>query len=96
LAVLQQERIRLEIGEKRGQLISAKAIVAHWQGMVGEMRGRLLALPNRAAPLVSRKDESQVFAVLNDLIYEALHGFARSAIPPDIAERIARYEEKAA
>jgi hypothetical protein len=96
LAVLQQERIRLEIGEKRGELISSKAIVAHWQAMVGEIRGRLLALPNRAAPLVARKDEGQIFAVLNDLVYEALHSLARSAIPSDIEERIARYKEKAA
>jgi hypothetical protein len=96
LAVLQQERIRLEIGEKRGELISSKAIVAHWQTMVGEIRGRLLALPNRAAPLVARKDEGQVFAVLSDLTHECLHGLARNAIPPDIEERIKRYEEQAA
>jgi hypothetical protein len=96
LAVLQQERIRIELGEKRGELISAKATVAHWQSMLGEVRGRLLALPNRAAPIVARKDEGQIFAVLNDLVYEALHGLARSAIPPDIEERIKRYQEKVA
>jgi hypothetical protein len=37
-----------------------------------------------------------VFAVLSDLTHECLHGLARNAIPPDIEERIKRYEEQAA
>jgi phage terminase Nu1 subunit (DNA packaging protein) len=94
LAVLQQEKIRIEIAEKRGELLSADAVTTHWQSMVAEVRGSLLAIPHRASPLLARRDEEQVAAVLTDLIYQALHAFSRSAIPPDLLDRIARYEKE--
>jgi hypothetical protein len=92
LAVLQQERIRIEIAEKRGELLSRKGVVAHWRSMVSEWRSRLLALPNRAATMVARRDEAAAFAVLTDLVHEVLHGFSRSAVPPDVQERIGLYK----
>lgn len=95
LAVLQQAKLRIEIAEKRGELLSAEGVKTHWQSIISEVRGALLAMPHRAAPLLARRDEAQVSAVLTDLIYQTLHAFARSAIPPDLSERIARYEREA-
>jgi phage terminase Nu1 subunit (DNA packaging protein) len=95
LAVLQQEKIRMEIAEKRGKLLSVEGVTAHWQSIVTEIRGALLAMPNRAAPMLARRDEAYVSTVLTDLIYQALHAFSRSAIPPDLRDRIARYEQEA-
>lgn len=92
LAQLQGEKLQIEIAEVRGRLISTDAVVEHWSGMVTEARGKLLALPARATLMVVRKTEAEICAVLTDLIYEALHAFARSAIPPDIEARIRKYE----
>lgn len=73
LAVLQQEKLQLEISELRGDLVRLPAVEARWQEMLGAMRTKLLALPSKLAVAVAPPERIQAAQDrAQGLVHEAL------------------------
>lgn len=65
--------VEIELAEKQGRTADVTKIAEQWALIGNNMRTRLLAIPTRAAPLVAAcKTPAEAYAVINDLIYEAL------------------------
>ncbi len=68
-----QERLQLQISEMRGSLVSEAIIDEESEKAVLTVRNKLLALPNKIAPLVlSSMDIPEVESAVKDMIYEVL------------------------
>lgn len=88
LARLQSQKIEIELGLLRGEVVRMPIVEQHWQGMVAAMRARLLALPARAAAMVSAPEKlQQTTSTLQDLIHEALEEISGSGIPAESVEK---------
>ena len=92
MARLQREELELEIALKRGEVAHIETIVEHWQSMVVTFRHQVLAIPARAAPMLARKEEAEIWQVLKDLLHQALIALAGKPIPSELADRIAAHE----
>lgn len=88
LARLQQEKLKLDLGEARGELVRMPLVEQHWIGMVANVRAKLLALPNRLAAQVAGPDRIQeVQNKAQALVYEALEEIAGDGIPEETRRR---------
>jgi hypothetical protein len=59
LAVLQQEKLQLEIAELRGDLVRVPAVEERWHELLAAVRAKLLALPAKLAIAVAPPDRIQ-------------------------------------
>ena len=77
LAILQQQKIELEIAELRGELVRVEKVEEQWIGTLAAMRAKLLALPAKLAIAVATPDRIQAVQDKSQaLIYEALSELA--------------------
>ena len=77
LAVLQQEKLQLEIAELRGDLVRASEVESRWQEVLATMRAKLLALPSKLAVAIGAPDRLQVAQDrAQALVHEALSELA--------------------
>lgn len=73
LAVLQQQKLELEIAELRGVLIRTEAVQDRWNELVAAVRAKMLALPSKIAVAVASPDRLQAAEDrASGLIHEAL------------------------
>jgi phage terminase Nu1 subunit (DNA packaging protein) len=73
LVKLQADKAQLEVEELADQLVRADDVRKEWEEMLGDMKGRLLGLPSKAAPIVAPQSHpGDVLDVLEDLVNEAL------------------------
>lgn len=67
------EIAELELAKVRGELVVAEDVVKAWEDVLSAMKGKLLSIPTKAAPVVSAESEAGLCqSVLEDLINEAL------------------------
>jgi hypothetical protein len=86
LALLQQEKLTLEIAELRGQLIRVPLVEEQWAEAFASMRAKLLALPAKLAIAVAQPDRIQQAQDKSQaLIYEALSELSEGDADADAA-----------
>jgi phage terminase Nu1 subunit (DNA packaging protein) len=74
----------MEAAEKRGNVIAAKDVEAAWIAVLARLRTRLLALPDRLAPLVHAEvSPAGVRDTLRGALREALEELAESDVRPE-------------
>lgn len=74
LVKLQADKAQLELDEMAGQLVRVDAVRDAWEGILAGMKGRLLGLPSKAAPIVAPLDApGEIMSILDDLVSEALN-----------------------
>lgn len=89
LVKLQQERLRLDLAEARGELVRAPVIGLHWQAMVAAMRAVLLGIPGRVAPLIAAPTElPKVTELLRDEVHAALEHIAGDGFPDEVRKKL--------
>jgi phage terminase Nu1 subunit (DNA packaging protein) len=84
------ELAQLELLKARGELVAVDDVRNAWVDVLGAMRGKLLAIPTKAAPLISTETdigliqnliEKQIHEALNELAsYEPEQNAGRSNI----------------
>ena len=88
LAVLQQEKLQLEIAELRGHLVKVSAVEARWQDLCAAMRAKLLSLPGKLAIAVAPPDKVQIAQDRSQaLVYEALSELSQGSTDDQSAAR---------
>ena len=67
------EIAELELARVHGTLVIASDVVQAWEEVLGALKGKLLSIPTKAAPVVSAEPEAaQCQHILEDLMNEAL------------------------
>ena len=67
------EIAELELAKVHGTLVVAEDVVKAWEDVLGALKGKLLSIPTKAAPVVSAENEAGVCEdILEDLMNEAL------------------------
>ena len=67
------EIAELELARVHGTLVIAVDVVQAWEEVLGALKGKLLSIPTKAAPVVSAEpDAAQCQHILEDLMNEAL------------------------
>ena len=67
------EIAELELATVHGTLVVAEDVVKAWEEVLGALKGKLLSIPTKAAPVVSAESESGICQdILEDLMNEAL------------------------
>jgi len=67
------EIAELELAKVHGTLVVAEDVVKAWEDVLGALKGKLLSIPTKAAPVVSAETEAGVCQdILEDLMNEAL------------------------
>ncbi len=67
------EIAELELATVHGTLVVAEDVVKAWEEVLGALKGKLLSIPTKAAPVVSAENEAGVCQdILEDLMNEAL------------------------
>ena len=67
------EIAELELARGHGTLVIAVDVVQAWEEVLGALKGKLLSIPTKAAPVVSAEpDAAQCQHILEDLMNEAL------------------------
>jgi len=67
------EIAELELATVHGTLVVAEDVVKAWEEVLGALKGKLLSIPTKAAPVVSAETEAGVCQdILEDLMNEAL------------------------
>lgn len=59
------EKRKIEVLEKRGELLDRADVVHTWNDLVAGIRKMVLSIPNRCAGLVAQKSEAQARAILD-------------------------------
>lgn len=82
---------RLEFEEKNGKLLPADEVTTAVTWAYMRVRSKMLALPNRAAPLVAGSAPAQAFETLQAMVHEALDELAGTRIrdwvpPPELLD----------
>lgn len=63
----------LELAKVKGELVLAEDVVKAWEDVLGAIKGKLLSIPSKAAPIVaSEPDAGKCQIICEDLINEAL------------------------
>lgn len=63
----------LELAKVKGELVIAEDVVKAWEDVLGALKGKLLNIPAKAAPVVaSESDAGNCQIICEDLINEAL------------------------
>jgi hypothetical protein len=67
------EIAELELAKVRGELVVANDVVQAWDDVLSAMKGKLMSIPTKAAPVVSAESEAGVCQkIIEDLVNEAL------------------------
>jgi len=67
------EIAELELAKVHGTLVLAVDVVQAWEDVLGALKGKLLSIPTKAAPVVSAEpDAAMCQTILEDLLNEAL------------------------
>lgn len=67
------EIAELELARVHGTLVVAADVVHAWEEVLGALKGKLMSIPTKAAPVVSAEPEAaQCQHILEDLMNEAL------------------------
>lgn len=67
------EIAELELARVHGTLVLAADVVQAWEDVLGALKGKLLSIPTKSAPVVSAESDAALCqAVLEDLMNEAL------------------------
>ena len=67
------EIAELELAKVHGTLVVAEDVVKAWEDVLGALKGKLLSIPTKAAPVVSAETEAGMCQnILEDLLNEAL------------------------
>lgn len=67
------EIAELELAKIKGVLVVAEDVTSAWEDVLGALKGKLLSIPSKAAPVVASEMEAGgCQKVLEDLINEAL------------------------
>ena len=67
------EIAELELAKVHGTLVIAEDVVKAWEDVLGALKGKLLSIPTKAAPVVSAETEAGTCQnILEDLMNEAL------------------------
>lgn len=67
------EIAELELAKVRGELVVADDVVRAWDDVLSAMKGKLLSIPTKAAPVVSAESGAGACQkILEDLVNEAL------------------------
>ena len=67
------EIAELELAKVRGELVKADDVVQAWDDVLSALKGKLLSIPTKAAPVVSAEPEAgSCQKILEDLINETL------------------------
>ena len=67
------EIAELELARVHGTLVLAADVVKAWEDVLGALKGKLLSIPTKAAPVVSAESEAAICQdILVDLMNEAL------------------------
>ncbi len=83
------EIAELELAKVRGELVIAEDVVKAWDDVLSALKGKLLSIPTKAAPVVSAEPEAgSCQKILEDLINEALEELSNyePRIDPTTAE----------
>jgi len=63
----------IELAKIKGSLVVAADVVAAWENVLGAMKGKLLSLPTKAAPIVAAEsDAGGCQQILEGILSEAL------------------------
>ena len=82
LTHLQAEKVSLELEQQRGNLLPVEMVTLCWQAMLSNCRAKLLALPPKAAIVVSASTNYlEIEGAVRNLVYEALTELAGDGIP---------------
>jgi hypothetical protein len=67
------EIAELELATVHGTLVVAEDVVKAWEEVLGALKGKLMSIPTKAAPVVSAENEAGACQdILEDLMNEAL------------------------
>jgi hypothetical protein len=67
------EIAELELARVHGTLVLAADVVQAWEDVLGALKGKLLSIPTKSAPVVSAESDAALCqTVLEDLMNEAL------------------------
>lgn len=67
------EIAELELATVHGTLVVAEDVVKAWEEVLGALKGKLMSIPTKAAPVVSAESEAGMCQdILEDLMNEAL------------------------
>ena len=67
------EIAELELAKVKGDLVTAEDVVTAWEDVLGAVKGKLLSIPTKAAPIIAAESEPAVCQrICEDLILEAL------------------------
>lgn len=67
------EIAELELARVHGTLVLAEDVVQAWEDVLGALKGKLLSIPTKAAPVVSAESDAALCqTILEDLMNEAL------------------------
>jgi len=64
------ELAELELRKAKGDLVASQDVLGAWTDVLGAMRGKLLALPTKTAPLIATETD---IGVIQDLIEKQIH-----------------------
>lgn len=79
----------LKLQTERGLLVKAEDVAKAWEGALGAMKGKLMSIPTKAAPVVAGESEATACQhLLESLVYEALEELAN--YEPDVPETTTR------
>lgn len=77
LTKINADRKQLDLEKARGELINVDMAMKIWGGVVSSARTRILAIPNKLAPLVvSVNDVAEIKETVEEFIYEVLNELA--------------------
>ena len=89
LTKLQAEKAKLELEQQRGNLIPMELVVEAWQGLIGNARAKLLALPPKAAAqVVGVESYLEIEQVITILIHESLDELSTDGLPEEYSQRL--------
>lgn len=84
LARAQRIKTELETMVRRSELVEASAVTATWQGMVGNMKSRLLGIPIGAAPKLAKESTPDgCRKIIEDMIRDCLTELADDGLGSD-------------
>ena len=84
----QADKVAMEVEQIKGEAIPASDVQAHWQGLIGAARAKLLSLPTRTAHLIlGALDHSEVVDIITLVIWEALEELDTDGLPAPAREK---------
>ena len=67
------EIAELELAQVHGRLVDVSDVIAAWQIVVQAVKGKIMSVPSKAAPIVASESEAgRCQAIIEDLVREAL------------------------